>query len=70
MDSVPQYSRIKWKVEEPTKYGGYLVLCEYNGRLVIHHDVWFDDGRGWQSVWHGMFAWCALDDITIIEKEE
>ena len=70
MDSVPQYSRIEWKVGVPTKYGCYLVLCKHNDRLVIHHDVWFDICHRWQSMWHGMFAWCALDDIVTIEKED
>lgn len=52
-----------WKTGTPTKYGGYLVLCEHNRKRVIHYDVWFDDGRRWQSKWHNMIAWCALEDI-------
>lgn len=56
-------SIIVWESGTPTKYGCYLVLCEHNGRRVVHHDVWFDDSRGWQSKWHNMIAWCALEDI-------
>ena len=56
-------SIIVWESGTPTKYGCYLVLCEHNGRRVVHHDVWFDDSRGWQSKWNNMIAWCALEDI-------
>ena len=56
-------SIIVWESGTPTKYGCYLVLCEHNGSRVVHHDVWFDDSRGWQSKWHNMIAWCALEDI-------
>lgn len=68
ISNIPQQSIIDWRAGTPIKYGCYLVLCVHNGNLVIHYDVWFDDGRGWQNKWHNMIAWCALEDI--IPKEE
>lgn len=64
----PQRSIIEWRIGTPAKYGVYLVLCEHKGNMVIHDDVWFDDGRGWQSKWLNMIAWCALDDIIVTEE--
>lgn len=68
ISNIPQQSIIDWRAGTPIKYGCYLVLCVNDGNLVIHDDVWFDDGRGWQSKWHNMIAWCAFEDI--IPKEE
>lgn len=64
---IPKESKIQWRVGTPTNYGTYLVLCDSPKGLCIHHDVWFDDGRGWQSKWQNMIAWCAFEDI--IPKE-
>ena len=65
---LPVESKIQWRVGTPMKYGNYLVLhLDSNKRKVIHHDVWFDDGRGWQSKWHDMIAWCAFEDIILTE---
>lgn len=68
MSNIPQQSIIDWRAGTPIKYGCYLVLCVHGGNLVIHHDVWFDDGRGWQSKWHNMIAWCAFEDIILKEE--
>lgn len=59
-------SKIRWSIGTPTKCGNYLVLCNTSKGQRINHDVWFDDGRGWQSKWHNMVAWCCLDDIELI----
>lgn len=67
ISNIPQQSIIDWRAGTPIKYGCYLILCVHDGNLVIHHDVWFDDGRGWQSKWHNMIAWCCLDDIILTE---
>lgn len=64
---IPKESKIQWRVGTPIKYGCYLVLCVHNGDLVIHDDVWFDDGKEWQSKWHNMIAWCAFEDIILTE---
>lgn len=62
-------SIINWQKGTPTEYGSYLVLHrDHLGRLVIDHDIWFDDCQRWQSQWHNMIAWCAFEDI--IPKEE
>ena len=68
---IPHSSVIMWKTGIPIKYGNYLILCEQNGSLVIHDDVWFGGVRGWQSQWHGMIAWCAYEDIAhkLCEKQ-
>jgi hypothetical protein len=58
---------IIWKAGEPSEYGEYLILCLDNkGNSQIRRDIWFDDGRGWQSKWHNMIAWCHFKDIKII----
>jgi hypothetical protein len=63
---LPAEGKILWRVGTPTKYGVYLVLCNNSEGLRINHDVWFDDGRGWQSKWQNVVAWCCLDDIELI----
>lgn len=55
----------EWKTGTPTEYGEYLVLCQVDGGYQINRDVWFDDGRGWQSRWHNMVAWCHFNDIKL-----
>lgn len=60
-------SKILWSIGTPTKCGNYLVLCNTAKGQRINHDVWFDDGRGWQSKWHNMIAWCAFEDIMLTE---
>lgn len=67
ISNIPQQSIIDWRAGTPIKYGWYLVLCVHDGNLVIHDDVWFDDGGGWQSKWHNMIAWCAFEDIILTE---
>lgn len=62
-------SIINWQKGDPTEYGSYLVLHrDYLGRLVIHHDIWFDDCQRWQSQWHDIVAWCAFSDIKVRMK--
>lgn len=59
----------EWQTGTPVEYGSYLVLHwdAYN-RRVIHHDVWFDDRKCWQSQWHNIIAWCKFGDIHIINR--
>lgn len=61
--NIPTESKIEWKIGTPTKYGVYLVLCNSDKGLCVHHDVWFDDKGKWQSQYHNLLAWCCIDDI-------
>jgi hypothetical protein len=67
---LPVESKIHWRIGTPTKYGNYLVFCNTPHGLCIRRDIWFDDGRGWQSKWHDMIAWCAFEDIILEEKKK
>lgn len=59
----------EWQTGTPVEYGSYLVLhLDAYNRRVIHHDVWFDDRKCWQSQWHNIVAWCKFGDIHIMEE--
>lgn len=64
---LPTEGKIHWRVGTPTKYGVYLVLCNFSKGLRIYHDVWFDNKGKWQSQYHNLVAWCCLDDIILTE---
>ena len=64
---LPAEGKIHWRVGTPTKYGVYLVLCNFSKGLRIYHDVWFDNKGKWRSQYHNLVAWCCLDDIILTE---
>ena len=61
----------KWQSGFLLECGSYLVLhLDANNQRVIHHDVWFDDSKCWQSNWHNIIAWCKFSNIkSFIEKQ-